>query len=180
VKYLTRFLTFIAKKAVVILVVLALVSTAFTCAMNLSNMFILVNDGMAMRANVILGKTDADELPKFFTHEYIASEPAFADSYYWKYDLYGSSYSLKIEKLWAWPWQSTVTCRVRERVILEAYLKVEHQNEQQLATTEKFPADPWHNYVYDVVLRKLSDGSWVIARITPVEELPEATPRPRM
>lgn len=177
-KYLVRFITYIAGKAVVILIVAAIMVTAFTCAMNLSNMFVVLSDGMELRANVALGKSDGDELPKYFYQQFLEEDEVLCDSEYRKYKITSSSYSLDIDRLWAWPWQTRTTAVVKERVRLEGNLLPAYQNEEQLASSEKFPAPAWENHVYNVHMRKLNGSTWIIEGMDVVEELPEATLRP--
>ena len=179
-KYIVRFIIFIAKKAVVILLILGMVTTAFTCAMNLANMFILLSDGMEYRANVILGNKDEAELGKYFSHDYIDNDEMLYNSPYGRYKLNGSSYSLNVKGLWAWPWQTTCNAVVEERVILEGSLRSEYKTQEQIDQKEDIPAPYWENRKLTVTLRKQSDSSWIITRIEEVEALPAATARPQL
>lgn len=177
-RYLIRFIVLIAKKAVVILLVLGLVTTAFTSAMNISNMFILLNDGMELRANVVLGNKDGSELFKYFSQDFLDHDALLENSPYTPYRMSGSSYSLKVKYLWAWPWQTTCNATVEERVIVEGYLRTEHQTPEQLASPDKIPAPYWENAQMRVTLRKQNNGSWIITRVEKLTVLPTATARP--
>ena len=53
-KYIRRFLSFVASRLVILSVVVALLILAFYLAMNTANIYILLNDGMTARASVIL------------------------------------------------------------------------------------------------------------------------------
>ena len=179
-KYLVRFIVFIAQKAVVILLVLGLLTTAFTCAMNMSNMFILLSDGMEYRANVILGNKEEAEMIKYFSQDFIDNEELLHSSPYDQYKLNGSSYSLSVKSLWAWPWQTTCNAIVEERVILEGNMKNEFKTKEQIDAKETVPAPYWENREMSVTLRKQSSGAWIITRIQTLDELPTATARPRL
>jgi hypothetical protein len=180
VKYLVRLIVFIAKKAVAVLLVLGLLTTAFTSAMNLSNMFILLSDGMEYRANAILGARDKTEMVKYFSQEFIDNDEDLYKQPYENHRMSGSSYSLRIKSLWAWPWQTSCNAVVEERVILEGYLKNEHKTQEQIDNKEEIPAPLWENRELRVTLRKQSDGSWIITRMQTIEDLPAATARPRL
>lgn len=52
--YLIRFLFCLFKSALAIAIVLALCVGGFVMAMNVSNIYILMSDGMAMRTSVVL------------------------------------------------------------------------------------------------------------------------------
>ena len=177
-KYLLRFLSYIAKKAAVLILIIGLCATAFISAMNLSNMFILVNDGMEMRANYVLGKNDGAELYKFFSSDFLYRDELINSGSYTPYKISGSSYTLSINSMWAWPWQTTATAVVEEKVILEGYMKVEYQTPEQLASPDKIPAPAWENKKYELTIRKQNDGSWIITALDTVEDLLMATPRP--
>jgi hypothetical protein len=178
-KYIIRLITLLARKGLALLVILGLLTTAFISAMNLSQLFILINDGMELRANTILGKNEGENLSKYFDQTFLDGDTLLQhsvnDPYY---KIKGSSYSLKIQSLWAWPWQTRVTAVAQERVTLEGELKTDYQTAEQLASPEKFPAPAWENYVYDIILEKRENGSWIIREIRPVEALPASTARP--
>ena len=178
-RYIVRLITFIARKGLILLLILGFLTTAFISSMNLSQLFILVNDGMEMRANAILGNNDGENLPKYFSNHFLATDELLNHSPYNPYyRIRGSSYSLKIQSLWAWPWQTRVVAVAQERVTLEGDLKTDYQTAEQLASPEKFPAPNWDNYVYDIVLEKQHDGSWLIVSIGAQEALPATTARP--
>lgn len=180
-KYLIRFVMLLAKNGLILVVVLGLLSTAFVSAMNLSQMFILLNDGMELRANTILGKNEGENLKKYFDEAFLAQDDLLNHSPYDPYyKIIGSSYSLKVQSLWAWPWQNETTALVQERVTLEGELRTDYQTAEQLASPEKFPAPPWENYVYEVTLQKQDNGAWIIAGMQEQEHLPQSTARPSL
>ena len=196
-KYILRGISFIAKKGVWILITIGIFVTIFTSAMNLSNMFILVSDGLEMRAATILGSNSGAELGKYFSEGFIDEDPMLYESPYAQYRISGASYTASFEWLWAWPWQTTTTAVVTERVVLEGEKRKEYYTDAEKKALESIDADAaldqgqkqkmkkqvlaapyWQNGRYEVSLRKLSNGSWMILRINKTEELPNATLRP--
>jgi len=54
VKYLRRLVWFIASRLLAILLVLGILSVTFYFAMNAMNIYIIIRDGMARRAQVVM------------------------------------------------------------------------------------------------------------------------------
>ena len=66
-KYLRRIVWFFANRLLVLCVILGLIMTVFYYTMNLSNIQIVLKDGMAYRAKYIMGMDDSrKELDKYF------------------------------------------------------------------------------------------------------------------
>ena len=61
-KYLRRFLWYIAKRLLGLTILLGVLIIAFYMAMNTANITILLKDGMAMRAEVIMKQEDEAQL----------------------------------------------------------------------------------------------------------------------
>ena len=58
-KYLRRLVWFLASRLLLITVLVGLMVTVFYYAMNLANIHVVLKDGMAMRAKVIMMDEDA-------------------------------------------------------------------------------------------------------------------------
>ena len=66
-KYLRRIVSFFAVRLLALCLVLGLVITVFYYAMNLSNIQIVLKDGMATRAKYVMGmESTREELEKYF------------------------------------------------------------------------------------------------------------------
>ena len=66
-KYLRRIVWFFANRLLVFCLILGLIVTVFYYAMNLSNIQIVLKDGMAARAKYIMGMNDSrKDLEKYF------------------------------------------------------------------------------------------------------------------
>ena len=68
---LRRFIWYLAGRLLLITVLLGLFTVTFYYAMNASNIYIVLKDGMAKRAQVIMMGEDASELTKFFQGSYL-------------------------------------------------------------------------------------------------------------
>ena len=65
-RYLRRLIWFIASRLLVILLVLGLLTVAFYFSMNATNIYIIIKDGMARRAQVIMMDEPVSQLDNYF------------------------------------------------------------------------------------------------------------------
>ena len=65
-KKLRRFIWYLASRLFLILVIASLCVVTFYYAMNATNIYIVLKDGMARRAQVIMMGESANDLTKFF------------------------------------------------------------------------------------------------------------------
>ncbi len=119
--YFRRLVWFIATRLIILCVILGMLLCGFFMALNMANVYVVLNEGMEKRAEVILTREDAEELNKYFHYDFLNNDTALAGAFdgtsaYTDYVITGFEYSLTIEKLWCWPWESYATCTVVERV----------------------------------------------------------------
>ena len=69
-KYLRRLIWYVATRLLVLLCVLGLMTTAFYFSMNATNIYIIIKDGMAKRAQTIMMGTD-ESLEAYFSKSYL-------------------------------------------------------------------------------------------------------------
>ena len=106
-KTILRLLFFWIKVIAVVLLIVAVAGCSFFVAMDITNLMILVKDGMTMRANVAFAPEDydADELTKFFTAEYLVADDLLNNDLYDQYEIEDYDYDTSIDRIWCWPWQ---------------------------------------------------------------------------
>ncbi len=178
-KYIRRLLWFIASRLVIVSVVIGLLILAFYLAMDTSNIFLLLKDGMQQRAGVILTRKDADSLTNYFTNEFLLNDETLNiglsdNSPYAYYNITGFTYDLSMESMWAWPWDDSATATIVERVpringkVLSSKAK--------LAPSEAPPG--WYGGRYVVTLKRIG-GQWKIAGLRQTEIIVEPTPTPK-
>ncbi len=121
-RYLRRGVWFIAGRLLVICIVLGLMITAFYYTMNLSNIQIVLKDGMAGRAKYVMGiTTQRSDLEKFFQSicldedELIITTDQGASPYA-DYNIRGIDHRLEIAFFWIWPWENSVRVDITERI----------------------------------------------------------------
>jgi len=174
VLYFRRFVWFIAKKLIILCVLLGMLMCGFYMAMNISNIYVVLSDGLEKRVDVILTRQQAEELNKYFHADFLLADPALegalgGTSAYVDYNITGFEYDLKIEKLWAWPWDNYANCTVVERVpVINGTVIASRRNE----VSSRVPR--WQGGRYDITLAK-AGGQWKIVGMqqTTVLEEPE-------
>jgi hypothetical protein len=118
---LRRFIWYLASRLLLVIVLLSLFTVTFYYAMNLTNIYIVLKDGMAKRAQVIMMNEDATELNKFFQSSYLQRDENLllameGKSPYQLYTIRGIDHRLDLTWMWCWPWESTARVEFVERV----------------------------------------------------------------
>lgn len=177
-KYIRRLMWFIASRLLVVTLLVSIVVCGFYMCMNSANIYVVVSDGLEKRVEVVLTREDSSELNNYFHSDFLKADPvlnlAFTESSpYVNYSISDFEYSLSIEELWAWPWDSTATCRIVERVpSITGSVLSSRKNE----ASETVPS--WQGGRYDLTLVNVN-GQWKISGMKQltafVEEATEAT-----
>ena len=111
-KKLRRFVWYLATRLMLITVLLGLLMVTFYYAMNATNIYIILKDGMAKRAQVIMMQEETRELNKFFQGGYLQRDENLilaqdGKSPYVYYNIRGIDHRLEMSWMWCWPWEST-------------------------------------------------------------------------
>ncbi len=165
-KYLRRFMFFIAQKLVIITLCASLIIYAFYLAYNLGNAYILVSEGMEKRVDVCLTREDYQALNNYFSAGFLSADPVLAAAWteaspYFFYDISSYEYDISISRLRWSPRSSTVTCVATERVTgIGGKVKAE------FASQAAPDIVPWKSTRYTVTLHKQSSGKWLITGLS--------------
>ena len=159
--YFRRFVWFVAKRLVTISVLLSMLVCGFFMAMNIANIYVVLNDGLEKRVDVILTRQQAEELNKYFHADFLMADTALAgaldgSSAYNDYNITAFDYNLTIERLWAWPWDTYANCTVVERVPSITGRAISSRRGD---VSDKVPS--WQGGRYDITLVKVN-GQWKI------------------
>ena len=159
--YFRRLIWFIASRMLLVCVLLGMLVCGFFMAMNIANIYVVLDDGLEKRVDVILTRQQAEELNKYFHADFLMADAALSgaldgSSAYTDYNITGFDYNLTIEKLWAWPWDSYANCTVVERVP-SITGKVISSRRGEIA--DRVPS--WQGGRYDITLVKVN-GQWKI------------------
>ncbi len=160
-QYVRRLTWFVAGRMILICVLAGMLLCGFFMALNGANIYVVLNDGMEKRVDVILTRQQAEELNKYFHADFLIADEALEGalngmSAYSDYSITGFDYELTIEKLWAWPWDSYANCTVVERVPSISGSVISSRRSE---VSERIPR--WQGGRYDVTLVKVG-GSWKI------------------
>lgn len=121
-KYLRRGVWYIASRLFLICLIAGIGITVFYYAMNLSNIQVILKDGMAARAKVIMGMDeDEDVLSRYFQSACLASDEVLTaaqngNSAYSDYNVRGIDHRLNMGFLWTWPWDTAVRLSIDESI----------------------------------------------------------------
>lgn len=172
--YLRRFLWYIAKHLFALTMLFGALIIAFYMAMNTANITILLKDGMALRAQVIMMNKDEGELTKYFQSEFLAADTALSiglseSSPYTNYSITGIDHRLSLEWMWCWPWDDTARAD-----FVESIPKIDGRINSSLRAEaeEKDPASvyppAWTSARYRATLVR-EGGRWKIQSIKLLE-----------
>lgn len=178
-KHLRRLIWHIASRLLIVTLVLGLLVTGFYYAMNMTNIYVVLKDGMARRAQVVMMTEDIAELKKYFYDSFLSRDGAVqtvvnGTSPYQDYNIVGIDHRLTMGFTWVWPWDSTVRVDITERIPAidgrikgskaEAYIA-------QYGNDVLYPPD-WISARYRATLVK-ENGQWKILSIQTIERLAE-------
>lgn len=178
-KYLRRMVWYLASRLAIVCVVLGILVTVFYYAMNLTNVYIVLKDGMARRAQVVMMEEDASELTKYFQSSFLERDPALqaveqGASPYQDYNIRGIDHRLSMSFMWVWPWDTTCRVDITERVpAIDGRIKGSKAEEAIAAYGNDAIYPPkWQSASYRAVLTK-ENGQWRIKSLTLLETLDE-------
>lgn len=178
-KHLRRLIWHIASRLLIVTLVLGLLVTGFYYAMNMTNIYIVLKDGMARRAQVVMMTEEVDELKKYFYDSFISRDAAMqtvinGTSPYQAYNVVGIDHRLEMGFTWVWPWDTTARVDIVERIpAIDGRVKggVAENYIDQYGSEALYPPD-WISARYRATLVK-ENGQWKILSIQTIERLEE-------
>ena len=161
-KYLRRLVWFIASKLLAVLLILGILSTTFYFAMNAMNIYIIIKDGMAARAKVIMMDESADTLDNYFFSSWIARDELLQSAFndtdpYQASTVTGFDHRISLSWVWCWPWENTARATVTERIPA-----IDGKSSSEGGVPD------WPAGRYSIILSRDS-GNWKIRTITLLE-----------
>ncbi len=176
-KYLRRIVWFFANRLLVLCLILGLIMTVFYYTMNLSNIQIVLKDGMANRAKYVMGMDNTrKELEKYFLTACMENDPGIlqadnGESPYKDYNIRGIDHRLEMGFLWVWPWDNTARLTIREKIPrIDGRVKGTKADEviaRDGANAVYPPA--WKDAEYRVLLTR-ENGQWKIKTLNPANQ----------
>ncbi|MBR4575963.1 MAG: hypothetical protein IKO25_02060 [Clostridia bacterium] len=172
-KYLRRGIWFVAGRLAVLCLILGLAITVFYYAMNLSNIQIVLKDGMAGRAKYAMGiLTQKNDLTKYFQQNCLDADDITVttgegNSPYANYNVRGIDHRLEMGFFWIWPWDNAVRLEITEKIPrIDGRVKGLKADEviAQQGNSAIYPPE-WPEASYRVQLVK-ENGVWKIRTLT--------------
>ena len=185
-KYIRRFMWFLSSRLVIFTLIVGILVLVFYTCLNISNIYILLSDGMKARAQVMLTREDPEQLNNYFRAEFLTGDEALnlalgPSSPYVDYEITDFEYKLSIESVWCWPWQDTALATIVERIPKITGQVVSSRSEA--VEDGSLPSTPptWQGGRYEITLYR-SNGQWKVAGMRQtqiiVEPAPSPTPEP--
>ncbi len=163
--YLLRFFWYILKYLFIGLFAAAIMIAGFFVAKDTANVYIIATEGMEVRAGTILNLTQFDEINKYFVEGYESTDYELATSKYDDFFIRDFEYKLKVESIWANPWESSAHVTAVETVPeIDGEYPVEDEEEIPLVMPK------WQSGRYNVSLVKI-EGAWYISQIVRLEDV---------
>ena len=158
---LRRFIWYLAGRLFLLLTLLSLFTVTFYYAMNATNIYIVLKDGMAKRAQVIMMDEPVSQLDNYFSSSWIARDDWLQSALnnvdpYRDCTVTGFDHRVSLQRVWCWPWDDTASAVVTERIPAI-------DGKAASGTVPGWPAGK-----YNVILTK-ENGNWKIKDITLLE-----------
>lgn len=164
-----RSIWYVLRTVLIVSLILGGAFVVFTEGMYISNMYIIVTEGMAARADVILNNGSDADLTQYFTNDFINSDQKLVKSPYADYAVDNFDYRYSIKGISVLPWAKTGSVTYIERIpIITA---------SPISDEVTAPVPVWTPMLYKVNLVK-EDGRWLISSLVIIEEAPEEEARP--
>lgn len=167
-----RSIWYILRMLLEVVALVALVLGVFTAGLYTSNIYIIVQDGMAKRAACILHNSDFSELTEYFTDEFLLTDTALQKGAYDGFDVESYDYRADMELYIALPWENEVEVHITEKL---ASIAASPKEQTEGALPPQLPAWPTTRCALTMVRR---DGDWLIHALTVLETNPAEEPLP--
>ncbi|MBQ4610601.1 MAG: hypothetical protein IJB30_02600 [Clostridia bacterium] len=165
-----RSIWYLLRTMLSVALVIVLCLGAFVTAMHISNLYILVTEGLELRAEYVLQGGELTSLTEYFAEEFVARDPALYDGTYSDFTVTNFIYKIEIKNLFVLPWHNTATVKVYEKL-----LSVSGKANEGAPDGAVMPE--WPAAVYNVKLTK-TDGRWYISDMLLLMNSPEEAPLP--
>lgn len=176
---LRRFIWYLAGRLFVLLTLASLFTVTFYYAMNASNIYIVLKDGMAKRAQVIMMEESASELTKFFQSSYLQRDDNLVlavngQSPYTYYTVRGIDHRLSMTWMWCWPWESTARVEFIETIPrIDGRVKSENAEAAEALYGEGYESPPrWSGGRYAATMIK-ENNQWHVRSLSLIEAIAE-------
>ena len=171
-KYLRRLIWYVSSRLLALCLILGLITMVFYFSMNATNIYIILKDGMAKRAQVVMMGADESQLTPYFSAGYIERDAMLAEarngqsSYRNNYSITGFDHRVNLDWVWCWPWEDTARATITERIpAIDGKLRASARD-SAAASGVALPSTPkWQTTQYTVLLSR-ENNQWRIRNLT--------------
>lgn len=170
VKYLRRLIWYVSSRLLILLSVLGVMTMAFYFSMNATNIYIILKDGMAKRAQVIMMGAE-ESLTPYFSSAYLERDAQLLEArngqsaYQNYYNITGFDHRVNLDWFWCWPWEDTARATITERIpAIDGKLKASARDAAS-ASGITISSPKWQTTQYTVLLSR-ENGQWRIRNLT--------------
>ena len=167
-KYLRRLIWFAANRLLALAVVLTMMTIAFYFSMNAANIYVVLKDGMAERAQTVMIEETPGRLGTYFATSYIDRDNVLTSTRtgtnpYARYSITGFDHRLSMEWMWCWPWDDTARAIITERIpAIDGRITAAGK---AITPEEQWGVPKWESARYNVVLSR-ENGQWHIKNMS--------------
>ncbi|MFO7296050.1 MAG: hypothetical protein FWJ59_04605 [Caldicoprobacter sp.] len=149
-----RFIQYIAKRVVALLILILLAILVTFTAYDCANIYIVVTEGLTQRVDAIMNNHENVSLKKFFSSTFLNSDPLLNNNVYADFIIQDYKLQLSIKKLWVWPWEDSTRVVVEE--VVSDITATPIEKDQEVKTPP-----PWQNGEKIILLERKA-GLWKI------------------
>ena len=178
-KYLRRLIWFAANRLLALAVVLTMMTIAFYFSMNAANIYVILKDGMAERAQTVMIEETPGRLEKYFAKSYIDRDNVLTSTRtgtnpYARYSITGFDHRLSMEWMWCWPWDTTARAEFTETIPrIDGRVKSSSADAARALYSDGFEYPPkWQGGRYAATLVK-ENGQWHVRSLTLLAQVDE-------
>ena len=171
-KIARRSIWYVLRTLLIVAGIVALCLGVFAEGMHVSNLYILVTEGMQARAETIVKNGEPLELTAYFTEDFINSDAALYEEDYENFTVASFDYRVEIRSFFVLPWS------VRATMVIDDSLAAINAAPNDTQEGGQAPALPeWTPGRYHVLFIK--EGSrWYISGLVLIEENPQTEVKP--
>ena len=162
----TKLLSYITGRLITIFLIIIILLMSTFIAYDCANIYVILEEGMGMRAEAVLTDNEVSSLEQFFTPHFLSTDGLLNGNKYADYIIADYDYEIKMKKVWAWPWSTKANATIQEIVSdISGDMRIKEDIEKDEEEEESKPTIPkWDNGEKLVHLRKVN-GRWLIDEV---------------
>lgn len=169
-KIARRSIWYVLRTLVIVTGVVALCLAVFIEGMHVSNLYILVTEGMEARAEIIFKSGEPLELTTYFTEEFISNDAALYADDYEGFTVASFDYRADVRGFFVLPWSQRATMIVEDQL---AALNAAANDDGGASSA----LPEWTPGRYQVIFTRVG-SRWYISGLSLIEKNPETALKP--